>query len=401
MTATKAKLVLFVLSGACLALAAPEKQDDAYGYRSQIQSALERLEKGRYRQAEQLALDLAVGREGVSPNNRAWLIAAAARRRSGRYEQARQAYKMYLASCTSAELRDYALRQMEACRGEPEQPGPAPARSPDEELTKQHCKRLAETDLHLHTEYSEHFVIYAKNAELAELVSKKAEEALKRICRVILAGQEYPHTVDIYVWANREEYLQHAQDAPEWSGGNFSLRVGQDSTVRRIDLTQKNEKGEFDTIMLDRVLPHEMCHLVLREYFGDSPCPLFLDEGLAMMAENEIDNERLVLAGTVLGGEDAIPLKRLASIARPDMVDPSVFYAESLSFVEYLHNKLTQKQFHQFIRHVRSGCTVTDAIQRALYLPQKEQFPVALAAAWKEHAVTNAQYLRALYAAAE
>ncbi len=399
MITNRAKLVLCILVCACAALGAMSGRDDTHDDASRIQSALKRLAEEQYPQAERMALSLAMGSRHKAPNNRAWLIVASARQRSGRYTQALRAYRMFLGLCTSADLRDYVLEQMETCRRSLQKPDPEKTRLG--ELTARQLRRLARTQSEVHTESSEHFVVRAWNPELARLIAERAERALSRICGVILAGQEYPHKVDIYVWTDRREYLSHARDAPEWSGANFSFRQELDGVVRRIDLTQKNKSGKFDPVMLDRVLPHEMCHLVLREYFGDSPCPLFLEEGLAMMAESQIDNERLVLAGTVLNGEDGIPLARLATTGRADITDPSVFYAEALSFTEYLHNKLTRRQFRQFLQHVRDGCTVTDAIQRALYVPHKEQFAGALAAAWKEHAVTNAQYLRALYASAK
>jgi len=335
---------------------------------------------------------LAVQQGDASP--RSWLIVAAARQRQQRYGAAIRAYRLFLESCESRELRDYVVEQMQLCRAVAESAA-APA-APTKQLTAGKLRELAAVSNDTCTESSEHFVVRAKNAKLARLVAAEAEDALKRICGVILAGQDYPHSVEIYVWPDRRDYLAHATDSPEWSGGCFSFIVRNGETTRRIDLTQRDEQGRFAAIMLEAVLPHEMCHLVLREYFGDAVCPVFLNEGLAMLAESRIDSERTVLAGTALMGEKGIPLARLLAFRRDQMTDPAVFYAESFSFTWYLHRRLTKRQFKAFLEHLKGGCPVADGLQRALYVAPSNGFMVSLARAWKSHAVQEAQNLRIL-----
>ncbi len=252
-------------------------------------------------------------------------------------------------------------------------------------------------DDRVYAESSEHFVVRARNAALAKLLAEEAEVALRRVSRLVLGGRAYPHSVEIHVWPDADSYAANApQAAPEWSGGAYSLTSRNGLLIRRIDLTQLDEQGRFATVMLDRVLPHEMCHLVMRELFGDAPSPLFLQEGLAMLAEAEPDADRIVLAGAALTGGEGIPLSDLLVIDRYDIENRAIYYAESYSLVSFLRRRLTADQFDAFLAHVKNGCTTVDALERALYSPPGEDFAPKLAEAWADEAVAQAEMIRAL-----
>jgi len=359
-----------------------------------IQQALASLGKGQYAAAEHQARAAATNPQDPLP--RAWAVVGAARQRQGLYASAARAYRLFLGSTDSPDMREYALEQIRICALGLQ--APAVPAAPSKRLDKEARDRLAGVHDQTYTESSEHFVIRARNPQLARLLAAEAEAALDRICRVILAGQDYPHSVRINVWPDHDTYLSHAADAPEWSGGSFSFQVNAGIATRQIDLTQRDEEGAFAVIMLDRVLPHEMCHLVLREYFGDAACPLFLNEGLAMMSEYGPEGRRIDLASKAIAGRARISLQELLARRRYQITRPAVFYAEAFSFVEFLHSRMTVRQFKAFLGHVKSGCTVCDAVQRSLYVPAEESFLPALASAWEDHAVEQAQYLRALAA---
>ena len=359
-----------------------------------IQQALSSLEKGQYEEAERKGLALATDPVNATP--RAWAIVAAARQRRGKRALAARAYRLFLASCDCLATQQFTLSQIRACL-QADQKAKTP-RPPSKRLGKEAIRKLAEVHDTVYTESTEHFVVRARNPALAKLLAAESEVALDRICRVILAGQAYPHSVRIDVWPDHDHYLAHAADAPEWAGGSFRLASAKGVTTRQIDLTQRDKEGRFATIMLDRVLPHEMCHLVVKEYFGDAAFPLFLSEGLAMMAESGVENDRVALAGKTVAGKAKIALDDLFVRRRYDVEKPAVFYAESYSFVEFLHTRMTDQQLRALLEHVKGGCTVTDALQRSLYLPADESFLPALASAWEDHAIEQAQYLSALAA---
>ena len=362
----------------------------------QVQQALDDLREGQYAQAEREALAITSNTE--EPNPRAWAIVAAARQRRGSYTSAAEAYRQFLAETDCPESRQFALDQIKQCTADA-QPPVAPAKAPSKRLTPTDLTELAQVSDRSYAESSEHFIVRANNAKLARLIAVEAEVALDRICRVILAGQDYPHSVTINVWPDAKTFRANATDAPEWAGGGFSYSCENGLITRRIDLTQRDAKGKFATVMLDRVLPHEMCHLVVKELFGDARCPLFLNEGLAMMAESSVENSRIRLAGRIVAGKAKRHLLDMFTAEQYNVSEPIVFYAESYSFVEFLHGRLSQSQFRDFLGNVQEGCTVSDAIQRSLYIPADDAFTTELASAWEDHAVAQSQYIEALAAA--
>ena len=358
-----------------------------------IQDALFALAADAPSQAEWIAATVAASeQEGAW---RAWLIVATARERMGRHDEALPAYRQFLALCQDPAERAYATSQIQRCRT-----ALLPARRPlpaSKLLSGWQQAEFAEAESRQYTESSEHFVVRAYNSALAKLVVKQAEIALRRICRSILSGQDYPHSITIYVWPDVSEYRKHAISAAEWSGGSFTLRHDANGeTVRRIDLTQRDQAGRFDLDMLDRVLPHELCHLVLAELFGDARCPLALNEGLAMMAEAEVDNSRVLLAGAALTGDRKIPLDRLLLMECCNGENAAVFYAEAFSLTSYLHSRLTSEQFQEMISHIKAGCPLDEALQRALYVPCDDTFLQRLTQAWEGEAIRQSQFLKAL-----
>lgn len=380
-----------IVAGAALAASAAVAVNSA-GPAGEMQQALQCLRAGDFARAESLATSLS--ERPQQPLGRAWVIVAAARQNLQQYASAARAYRLYLASCQSDTNRDFVLQQIQACQSAQSPAAPRP--SPSQKLTADDRKQLAEAAEQTFTESSEHFVVKARNARLARITADEAENALKRICHSILGGQEYPQSVEVHVWADRREYLAQTLEAQQWSGGSFSLQNADGVMTRRIDLAQRDDKGDFAVSMLDRVLPHELCHLVLKEQFGDVACPLFLNEGLAMLAEAQIDPDRIALAGATLAGKDKIALEDMFVRQKYGHNDAPAFYAEALSFTLFLHSRLDREQFRAFLDNIKSGCTVVDSLQRALYIPHNDDFVRRLAETWEQNAIADVQFVRAL-----
>ena len=360
-----------------------------------IQQGLTALSEGDGRLAEQIAL--AVTRSPDRGAWRAWLIVATARERLGRKDEAADAYREFMSRCADPGERAYAAGCARRC----DRAKAAPAADGSRRLTDDDLARLAEVADQTFTESSEHFVVRARNAELARIVARQAEADLERICGTLLGGQAYPHTVDIHIWTDVAEYRRHATSAAEWSGGSYRLARGEDGfMIRRIDLTQLDAQRRFDPAVLDRVLPHEMCHLVIGELFGGAHCPLAINEGMAMMAEATTHNGRIRLAGAAVATGAATDLSALLRLGRCDDVNPDVFYALSYSLMAFLHSRLTAGQFRETLGHLKDGLALDEALQRALYEPPNEEFLASLERSWRAEVLRQSQFLQALDVAA-
>jgi hypothetical protein len=361
---------------------------------TQMQLALDCLAAGDCDRAEQIAMGLT---EGPASSSRAWLVVASARHRRGDLTSAAEAYRQFIAATESPAMRKWAAAQLDACQ----QPPAEPAAAPSARLSDDDRRELSKVERRTYSQTTRHFIIRARNERLSRLLADEAEAALTRICGM-MTGQEYPNTVEINVWADQKEYASKARHAPEWSGASFSLFTRDNGAVgRRIDLKQLDEDGDFDTVMLDRALPHEMCHLVLKDHFGERHCPLVVNEGLAMAAEWGVDNDRVLLAGAALAGRARIALGDLL-VGQPkgDEGQAAVFYAEAYSLVSYLQAHTTREQFKQLVENLRAGCAFSDALQRAMGCPHSDTAIAEIELAWQSRAIEQAQEIQALRTAA-
>ena len=115
-----------------------------------------------------------------------------------------------------------------------------------------------------------------------------------------------------------------------------------------------------------------------------------------MMAEARVDNSRVLLAGAALAGGEKIPLQKLLRMDRCGADNAAVFYAESFSLTAYLHKRMTPGQFGEMLTHIKTGCPLDEAVQRALYVPENETFLKRLSTAWEAEALRQWQFLKAL-----
>ncbi len=125
---------------------------------------------------------------------------------------------------------------------------------------------------------SSHFVIYYKEAPLdfVKSVSETAEELYHEIPRnlgfIRYNGWKYENRVAIYIYNDHDDYTIDAKNMG-WSSGHANI-------ARKEIRTYPSAAGFFDS-----TLPHELAHIIFREFIGNNPIPLWLDEGVAMYQE--------------------------------------------------------------------------------------------------------------------
>jgi hypothetical protein len=269
--------------------------------------------------------------------------------------------------------------------------------APSERLSPDQKRDLANIDPDESIESREHFVVRSHNSELSKLVADLAEHTLDRIGRFVMGEAKYPYTVEVTIYPTIAEYRKGVRQAAEWSGGSFELTRLESGFYRRaLHLTQTDEQGRFDTTMLDRVLPHELCHLVVTEWFGDAPCPLYLQEGLAMLAEYGDGADRIIRAGKSIATDEGLGLQQLLTRERYEPGELEVYYAQTFSFMAYVQQRTSGDQFVAFLGHIKHGCTMDEALHRALCMIHDEQILQKVEQAWREDAIAQAQYLIAL-----
>lgn len=124
----------------------------------------------------------------------------------------------------------------------------------------------------------DHFVIYHENPQVANDLGWKAEYYYKRILRHLGIADFHPWEGEnkcvILIFKTKDEYIKEMK-AQNWSGGQ---------AVKDMSLLATFEGTEG---LEARILPHEMTHLILWEYFGKTDIPLWFNEGMAQYEQEE------------------------------------------------------------------------------------------------------------------
>lgn len=201
-------------------------------------------------------------------------------------------------------------------------------------------------------------VYYLGQEEFAKEVAKAAEGYYKDIADIL----DFPRYKDFWLWEERakiylykdkEGYLRYTA-SPSWSGGC--------AYYNKREIHSYQGSPQF----LDSILPHELTHLIFREFMGPGgQIPLWLDEGVACYLERA---KRIKATQTMRGlvGEGRhIPIETLAFM-RPaketDSETAGIFYMEATSLVEFMIEIFGRRGFGIFCRQLRDGKDFEEAL---------------------------------------
>jgi hypothetical protein len=209
---------------------------------------------------------------------------------------------------------------------------------------------------------STHFIVYYRDGfdDFAEKVIDKAEKLYNQIADY-LGFRRY----NFWLWDDRAKIFIY-QDAaqyrlatgqPDWSLGCVSMKEKVISTY------------PFAGNFLDTVMPHEMGHIIFREFVGfDNPhVPLWLDEGVAGYQEplRRFSTGRIVRVALREGKFiDIKELGRFNPHACSDAKLVDIFYAEAISIVDYLIKNFGRDKFVRFCQELRDGTTLEQSLRR-------------------------------------
>lgn len=207
---------------------------------------------------------------------------------------------------------------------------------------------------------SYHFIIYYKDVPLdfVKSVEESAENDYQEITRNLgytrYDSWSWDKRAKIYIYSDGEDYVTSAKQAG-WSHGVA------DWLAKEIR-TYPSAAGFFDSL-----LPHEMGHIIFREFIGSNPyVPLWMDEGVAMYQEKA---KRWGVNKEVKKAIDTgrfIPLSDLSTIRLYNNTDPelvNLFYTEAASIVYYLITELGEYKFVDLCKELKDGSRFEKAIK--------------------------------------
>ena len=224
---------------------------------------------------------------------------------------------------------------------------------------------LAQEDQKEWKEYkSNHFLIYYKDApkDFVETVEQTAEAYYREITED-LGFQRYNNwawdqRAKIYIYRDAGDYIDSAKLA-KWSHGAAQTRT---KTIR----TFPSAHGFFDT-----TLPHELGHIIFREFVGfEVDIPIWFEEGVAMNQEKakRWGSGKIVLQA--IEQDRFIPLGELSHVQLPSDADPAlvdIVYAESASVVYYIITEFGKQKFVNFCRKLKEKRSFEAAMKTAYF----------------------------------
>ncbi len=250
---------------------------------------------------------------------------------------------------------------------------------------------------------SEHFICYFTSDEaFVKEALGKAEVYYKQIALDLGYPRysefwTYEKRVKIYIYPDHTSFLK-ATGQPTWSHG-------------MADYPNKEISGYlWSEEFIDSILPHEMAHLVFRDFVGfTGEIPLWLDEGVAQHAERarwdhfkqvvkQLYNEDkllslkdlMMLNIRVIEDLDRIFVrvtlnkegKQTTLFLSTDAII-SNYYAVSVSLINFLIEQYGSTRFSHFCRELRDGKAVEDAL-RFVYSPSIQSLD-ELETKWMEY----------------
>jgi hypothetical protein len=165
----------------------------------------------------------------------------------------------------------------------------------------------------------------------------------------------YPERpVKIYIYASTSDLKGAMISSNEWSGG---VAFTEFSTIAISIPPSELDWGK-------RALVHELTHLVVHQatFSAYGQLPLWLDEGLAMYSEGELDPDfRSCLEGAILEDE-LISVRSLCSPFSAYSEKACLSYAQSYSLVEYLLDNYGQDKMLDLLALLKQGSTYDEAL---------------------------------------
>lgn len=190
---------------------------------------------------------------------------------------------------------------------------------------------------------TEHFTVYSHNETYSKLVAERAEIYLRFMLERLFGGKAWAVRFPIIVYSTVSDY--NSNGGPQGSGGvTFGHVTGKTTKLLffqlRPEWRRSGKGGGGDTGVwkygLESVLPHELTHAVINEFFGRQEIPQWLHEAVAGRFEQTREHyfEAARLARSVVGGEYFRMRDLFEQEGYPERI--SQFYEQSAIVVLYL-----------------------------------------------------------------
>jgi tetratricopeptide (TPR) repeat protein len=226
--------------------------------------------------------------------------------------------------------------------------------------TLERLRRDADAERDMQSLASSHFVLKFEgheNVAAGRIVLNALEDAYRRVG----ARFAYYPLERLEVILYGDEQFREITNSPHWSGavydGRIKLPVG--------GVARGSES-------IARTLRHEYAHAAIGT-LSRGKAPVWLNEGLAQVAEEVEEGGRAGRLRMALAGSGLVPLSHLESgFTQLGREDASLAYAEAYFAADWLLRKKGGYNVRRLLEAMATANTIDDAFRQALSLPYDE-----------------------------
>jgi hypothetical protein len=180
-----------------------------------------------------------------------------------------------------------------------------------------------------------------------------AEQGLKGIQK--LTSLLPDGRIDVYLYSSYDDLRAAVYNEPQWTGG---LAYGEYNLLLLGIPPGSEDWGE-------KALAHELTHVLAGRFMfsclGSSPA--WLDEGLAMVNEGELDATSKLALDLAILQDKVFSVRSLSGGFPEDSAKASLAYSESWSIVHFLFQKGGSPSLRNLMAALRDGTSIDDALQ--------------------------------------
>ena len=229
---------------------------------------------------------------------------------------------------------------------------------------------------------TQHFTVYTANERLSKVIGERAEIYLAFMNKALFGGRSWAVRVPILVYSTVDDYNKHG--GPVGSGGvTYGHITGKTQAVvifqLKPDFSQGKGRGggrasssgkEVWKYGIESVLPHELTHAVMNEFFSSRKIPQWMNEAVAGRFEQTRDHygEAARLARSVVAGEYFRMRDLFDQEGYPERI--GLFYEQSAIVVLYLF-EAGPEAMHAFLSELAAGNGHDAACAAALGIPEE------------------------------
>jgi hypothetical protein len=211
---------------------------------------------------------------------------------------------------------------------------------------------------------TKYFILYYTNDQMKIILNNLVDYYYEEFIKFMGFSDYYNFSnffgekIPIYLAPNDDVYKSYDM-VPEWSSGAFVINYDFNNLARAIIYAH-----EKDPLLIQRVLPHEISHLVMYRYLNLINTPLtfkFVLEGIAQYQEYRI-----------ITGLDYINYIPSSKISFYNLLYPNFysneeiknFYDNSLSFTCFLVNSYGINKYREFIKELKKDNNIINVLNK-------------------------------------